>query len=483
MLPPEWPAAGRRGAALTMTCLATACLATACLAAAGAGGSAPVAAAGDGVRAPAAPTSLPVADVHYEIHLDVNPAARHVTATGAVCLVVPPAGLDRVEFYLHRQLAVTRLEIGGEARAGDPLPVAGSCRRDTTVGEIRYMPEATRVVFTPARPLAPGQVVSVDFACVGTITVWPEWNASVLGADWTEMGLYFPWFPFHPDRTPFTYDLTVQAPDDVTVFAVGQGGRDGAGWRFRTVAPTTDIVVVAAPDLKVRVPACGGMAGEGEPGEDVAVSVVHHALQAATVDTMLTDLARLHRLCSGWLGSRPGGLVLVESRRERGGGYARPGALFLAGLVDADYLRNREGYVRYLGHELAHTWWRNAGATTWEDWLNESFAEHTALLLVRELYGQEAYRRRLDRKREAAASVAPVWGYERSGEDAETVFYGKGPVLLADLEARLGSAEYLTFLRRVADARVSTTVALLQLLEESAGSATRHWFEQRLREG
>jgi len=36
-------------------------------------------------------------------------------------------------------------------------------------------------------------------------------------------------------------------------------------------------------------------------------------------------------------------------------------------------------------------WWANAPVNSWEDWLNESFAEYSALMAVRELFGAERF--------------------------------------------------------------------------------------------
>ncbi|MDT8401169.1 MAG: hypothetical protein RQ743_05700 [Bacteroidales bacterium] len=61
------------------------------------------------------------------------------------------------------------------------------------------------------------------------------------------------------------------------------------------------------------------------------------------------------------------------------------------GFTKADYYDSRIGYARYPAHEISRLWWLRADANTWEDWLNEGFAEYTALVVLRELYGKEYF--------------------------------------------------------------------------------------------
>jgi hypothetical protein len=54
-----------------------------------------------------------------------------------------------------------------------------------------------------------------------------------------------------------------------------------------------------------------------------------------------------------------------------------------------------------LTHEVAHFWWSGAPSVTWENWLNEAFAEYSALMYVRKFEGVEAF----DTRREPRTSL------------------------------------------------------------------------------
>lgn len=406
---------------------------------------------------------------HYDIRLTLEPAAHHVRVTGTVTLpvvdTVPVA--DTLGFFLHGQLEVR--SFGTES---------GTFAVDSSDHGIRYLPGAVRVVATPAPGSATGEPTEVAFAYEGTITEWPEWSASVIGPGWTELGIYFPWFPYDPELRPFTYSLEVVHDTAYTVAAMGvretgpsglEGGRRST--RFRRSTPTNDIVVVADSALEVLATRAG----------ESAFRIAHTALSDSTVDAILSDVSGLQQLYTEWFGPVAGDLLLVASEREQGGGYARMGGLFLAGLEDAAYFERRTGYVRYLGHELAHLWWYRADTNTWEDWLNESLAEYSALRAIRARVGEDEYERRLATKREEAAGMPPVHGFDRNGEHAEAVLYSKGPVLLAELESRIGADAFGAFTRALFERQIDTTDRFLDALETLEGPATRSWFEEQLR--
>lgn len=407
------------------------------------------------LAAPASSADAPLA--HYDLHLQLDPATGHVAVQGTLDLPTAAPG-DSLVFRLHRQLAITDWSVNG----------AAGHARDDTLAAVRHQPEATAVRSRVPATHAAGDPVTIAFAYAGVLDAWPQWSASVIGADWTEMGLYFPWFPDLAGLAPYTYRVAIVTDPSRTVWALGAPTRDGDARVFTTTAPTNDIVVVAAPDLRIH--------------QADGVQVVFRTLAAATVDTLAADLAAMRARYTAWFGPTPGDLAVVESSRERGGGYARRGALYLAGLADADYFDLREGYARYLGHELAHLWWYRADTGTWEDWLNESLAEFTALALVRQRFGPDACAARLARKREACAGTPPIVGLDRNAsEHAEAVLYGKGPVLLSELEDRLGEAALRGLLRATHARAVTTTDGFLALLAEQADPATAGWFGEQLR--
>src|SRR6185312_12110969 len=94
-------------------------------------------------------------------------------------------------------------------------------------------------------------------------------------------------------------------------------------------------------------------------------------------------------------------------------------------------------------HEFAHAWWWRADPLTENNWLNESLAEYSSLRFTEAQAGEEALRYRLDRKVEPAKTAGAVIG---GGRPSKAASYQKGPLLLFDLDRRIGRARMDAFL-------------------------------------
>jgi hypothetical protein len=244
--------------------------------------------------------------------------------------------------------------------------------------------------------------------------------------------------------------------------------RAGDVWTSRRDSPGWDIVVVAARGLRAR-----HMDTLGGPIDvwNVGTSPVD-----ATAETFAADVGRMMEQMRGWFGplSR-GSLTTVFAERKSAGGYYRPG--FMSLLFDADY-RN---LVRYAAHELAHFWWGRADATTWQDWLNESFAEYSSVLLTRAWYGREAFASTLTGYAREAENTPPIWGLDRNDQSAYAVLYRRGPVLLGRLEGRIGEKAFRRLLATLVAREVRTTDAFLATLQELASTEVMQEFERGLK--
>ena len=298
---------------------------------------------------------------------------------------------------------------------------------------------------------------------------------------WAELGLYLPWFPLQFDNKPsdLTFTLKVITPPGFQVSSFGRSEQLDGAYYFNWPHPTNEIVVAAGPNLQTRL-------FESETSRVIlATSTFGEQATGLLGEDMLWVLERL----SGWFGPvRPGEFTLIESPRPLGGGYSRRGMAVLGGLSEEDYLTQRPGFLRYLAHEAAHSWWWEAPTLTWEDWLNESFAEYSALLALRERHGPEIFDRALEKKRERVPEGLPLWEFERADTTTpekqavvERLLYDKGPLLLHELAQRISLPRFLELCRARLWSGVTDTEHLLALLEELEDPASRQWLENQLR--
>jgi hypothetical protein len=413
------------------------------------------------------------AGLHYDLHLEIDPKTSYAAVSGSIAYQSPLPQLERARFYLHKQFNVQVLE--GKRILGYQFETGGE-------SQIPNLPQAGTldVYFNP--PLGSRDTALIQFEYNGYIDLWSPESANVITPEWTELGLYLPWFPLQYDSgspSELTFTLKVSCPPEYRVSSFGRCLTNDGVCFFNWPHPTTDIVVTVGQNGEHRT-------FESETSR-VHLNANTFGEQAAA--NLGEDLLWTLERYSGWFGPiRPAEFTLIESPRQIGGGYARRGMVVLAGINERDYLDQREAYLRYLAHEAAHAWWWQAPTDSWEDWLNESFAEYSALLAVRERYGSEIFERFIERKRERVSNAAPVWGFDRSDtatpekkNAVDRILYDKGPLLLHDLSERIGSQRFLELCRGMLWSGVNETGHLLDLLEELEDNPVRQWMENRLK--
>ncbi len=412
--------------------------------------------------------------LHYDLRLEVDPRTNFIAVSGSLAYHAPRNRLERARFYLNRQFTVTRLE--GRRVMGYQFELY-----DTPHLPAISQAGVLDVYFNP--PLHQNETALIQFDYHGNLSEWPPESANIISPDWVEMGLYLPWFPLQIDESPanLTFTLRVTLPAGYQAGSYGPYVFKDGAWFFNWPYPTSDIVVVGGQSIEPRV-------YTSEPNHVFLYTTTFSDASSAQLgEDMLWTLERF----SGWFGPiRPTDFTLIESPRPLGGGYARRGLVVLAGLNERDYLGQREAYLRYLAHETAHAWWWDAPTGTWEDWLNESFAEYSALLAVRERFGQETFDQFLERKRERTSQNLSFWGFDRADNPTpekqaavEHLLYDKGPLLLNDLAEKIGIPRFLELCRARLWSGVITTEHLLDLLEEVENRDIRDWFEHQLKSG
>jgi hypothetical protein len=413
------------------------------------------------------------AGLHYDLHLEIDPKTGFAAISGSLAYHSPQPLLERARFYLHKQFNIQSIE--GKRVLGYQFEIGGEPQN-------LHLPQAGTldIYFDP--PLGNGDTALIQFEYNGFITLWPPESANIITPEWAELGMYLPWFPLQYNGgspSELTFTLKVSCPPEYHVSSLGRCSTEDGVCFFNWPHPTTDIVVTAGKESETRM-------FESETSRvHMSASTFGEQAAANLGDDLLWTLERY----SGWFGPiRPAEFTLIESPRQSGGGYARRGIVVLAGLNERDYLDQREAYLRYLAHEAAHAWWWQAPSDTWEDWLNESFAEYSALLAVRERYGSEIFERFLDRKRERVSYNKALWGFDRSDHSTpekqttiERMLYDKGPLLLHDLAEKIGSQRFLELCRGMLWSGVTHTAHLLDLLEELEEGQVRQWMENELK--
>lgn len=389
----------------------------------------------------AAATAAP----HLTVDLDLAIAEESMTAT-AVLRPGPVAADEELGFVLARSMSIDSVQAGPgtQVTVGDSVgPWTGLQRIGVRFSQAQTDP---RITFRYRGRPAGGGTPPINMVTPQLI----------------ELSLDGMWIPIREDLgMRFTTQADVRGlPEGFSLIAQGDQTRTRDAIRITRSYPDIDLAFVASPRLQAR----RGLGVE-----------VFAADPAAQQPAFFFDHAeRALRFLQGWLGPLPTQPVrVVVVSRARQSGYARIGYIV---LVESDREPTR-GTAGFVAHELAHLWFSNANALTDHRWLDESIAEYVALRYVESQFGSEARDALMVRRRERLGTARPVLGTNRNNVE----LYGKGPLLLMELEERVGRPIMDRLVAQVAKERVRTTADFLTILSALSSADVARWFDGRLR--
>ncbi|WP_375416671.1 M1 family aminopeptidase [uncultured Hymenobacter sp.] len=140
-------------------------------------------------------------------------------------------------------------------------------------------------------------------------------------------------------------------------------------------------------------------------------------------------------------------------------------------------------YVLILAHEISHKWWSYGSFHDYNDWLNEAFATYSSLLYLQAIGDTAGYQQEYAKRAQTTANTPAILGFDRDKYERSMyrrVVYNKGTVVLAALHARVGTEKFYALLATTAARKISTTAAFLEVVEQTAGPATRTWLQAEL---
>ena len=397
---------------------------------------------------------------HFQLFADINPVSQTILIEGTLDLFIRDSVSSELSFRIHRQLNI------------DYFSVANIDTFEVDTSGATFSPFSRELKFRLLQPVKAGEIIPVKFKYQGKITEWPKWGANIIDPEWVELGLYFPWFPNGSGSLPASYDLKIDCPEEYQVFSIGKINKLDNAWQIIQNEPINDVVIFISKDMNIVK----------NHLSDLQLTLCHHNLSDTILKSFSIDIDIAYRHFSNWFGSLENpNLTIVESKREVGGGYARTGMIVLPSFKNMDYFSNRIMYNTYIGHEMAHLWWNKAAADSWEDWLNESFAEYSSLLIVREVFGSQEFEKQLLSRQENIKDLKPIWGISRTDSQAYYVLYHKGAILLYELETKIGEQEFQRLVQLYHQNNIKTTKEFLSLLGKQEGETISSWFEEMLK--
>ena len=287
---------------------------------------------------------------------------------------------------------------------------------------------------------------------------------------WIELGYYTGWYPICNGTLADYSHLRIGITDGYTVNGSGIISHTKEGmWEMEQPWENFDNVILASPMLKSRRINDNG----------TTIELIYTDFPDADADSALQcchDALKLFRRLYKIAGGEDIYMKFLLSASGTSGGYSRKNFIMLSSRTFNEYV------LKNTAHEISHFWWNKAPVESWHDWLNESFAEFSALQYIRHSRGEKAYDAYIDTYRKETRHIRPIWGIDRNDREAHLALYRKGSVLLADLLVRVGEEPFFNFLAGVIQAHITDTSAFLDFAESRLGRKNRDWIEKRLKE-
>jgi hypothetical protein len=287
------------------------------------------------------------------------------------------------------------------------------------------------------------------------------------------------WLPTLPNReyelVTYRLRVRVRVPPTYQVVSTHAPRRHRAGYyEFVGTAPNIEITALAARRFTVLA---------SPPGPGAAVSIYKANRPANTLDSALLDQARriirYHNRIIGGRDSIGQFTFLLPGTNRNAGGLLDNAAV----VTYSDFDPRKPEELLILAHEISHKWWGYGTWNTYDNWLNEGFATYSGLLYLQAAGDTASFRRGLAQRRARAAGAPPIIGFDLRTSDYATlrrVEYDKATIVLHELHQRLGDVAFFRLLTATAAARVETTAAFLELVEQQAGRPTREWLVRQL---
>lgn len=384
---------------------------------------------------------------HYAIELTLDPNAHALSAN--VELQLPSRESTAPEAFL----------LGGAYAVSDASADTG----------------ATISVKPPAGPGAPQTIlvirdgahqakpVSVRLHYAGPLQETGGINA--VDMDRIELSADALWYPLSTNfNAKITFDARISGmPTDFVVASPDAVSSDGTARRIVRQRPSQDIAFYASATLQ-RLDLGRLQLYARTPDKPQVQNYRSYGPRAlAFLEALLGPCPRRQ-------------LVVAVADRKSGVGYSRPGYVVVASAEGVDP-KNIWAAGGYIAHELSHAWWSNADFTGEDYWLVESTAEYSALRFVEDVWGRAERVRMLDAKRDRSARGGPILGHDRPSDDA---VYARGPLLLFELEDRIGRSALAAILRDLSQKEHIVTADFIKLLGERAGAETAAEFQAKL---
>ncbi|MGB8319715.1 MAG: M1 family aminopeptidase [Ignavibacteriaceae bacterium] len=333
-----------------------------------------------------------------------------------------------------------------------------------TSSPIMYIPNGRKLLVVKSNNDSSRQSLYFNYSCdFTTLSGW----ANSFAENWIELNFYCAWFPVNLGKSNFSSKFSIYINDGYSITGSGIVSKKRDCWEMSQPWGSFDNVIIASRSLQLKSLEKNSLHIEADySSED---------FPETDSDSVLTECKNVLNLFEEIFGKRDSTYLKFVIAPFEMGGYSRRN--FVCLRTKKFNLYTEKG----IAHEIAHFWWHNASSTTWEDWLNEAFAEYSMLVYIREKKGDKIFQKIVEEYKNKTKDLPSIQGIDRNSPKAYSVLYEKGPLILYEFEELVGKDLFFNFLKEAAKSKIATTSDLLNLTEKLLSKEVRSWLEIKLK--
>ncbi|MHC5310987.1 gluzincin family metallopeptidase [Myroides sp. LJL116] len=281
---------------------------------------------------------------------------------------------------------------------------------------------------------------------------------------WIELSLYTGWFPINLNDQNYSYKLSFKIPENYQVISPGN------------ISKQKDRTLISNQDNYIDIPVILSDKFQVFTGKNKTIKFYGTGLSQEQINTIQHTSDNVYNFYESIFGQNDSqNLIVAINSFEHPMSYARKGFISLS--LNSELTPSDK---KTLAHEIGHLWWNNASFGTYEDWLNESFAEFSTIKWMQEKLSKNDFDDFLIEYELASQESFKVSQLTPSDPNWYSTVYLKYPYILYKLEQKIGKDNMVNFLKSTYTQRISTTQDLLKTLCIYADQNTLKQFKKEI---
>lgn len=407
----------------------------------------------------------------YDIDLMIEPKKSFLKASVNMKYIVKENNVKELNFYIHKDLQVESITCDGMMN----FKVGKNIENWSP-----FILESKKITLKFDSNLIKESELDIIFHYSGNIHLVTQYKINRITESWLELGIYAPWYPLSEHIDNSLYKVKIQIDSNYKILSSGNTSKHKGIWEIVQNQPSIDCVIIGSNNF-----------------ENSTDAKNQSNINTYYMDNELAEVASRINYQASWLFKKfsetfgeikNDGIDIFLAPRHDGGGYCRDNLIVLTTSVDGSIENNIKDAspeqqiktFRFIAHELSHLWWNKAESTSWEDWLNESFAEYSSLMVTREFYGEKEFLRLINLYKEKTLNLPAIRGIDRSDQNAFNVLYAKGAVLLHQLQIMIGAERFKELLKNIHRKKIKNTLDFMDELTSLTSEETSNKFSKLL---